>query len=117
MNALWKSAMVWVLALCFVAVSFSAAQSKKPLPKKPIDLNTASFKELQQLPGVGPVSANNIMVFRAKSGPFRRVEELLAVKGFTKKRLEKLRPYITVTPPPQKGTKPKEGTKQPPKKN
>lgn len=105
------------LAAFLALVSFAAAQSKKPLPKKPIDLNTASFKELQQLPGVGPVAANNIMVFRVKSGPFRRIEDLLAVKGFTKKRLEKLRPYITVTTPIQKGTKPQEGAKKPPKKN
>ena len=94
------------LAAFLALVSLAAAQSKKPLPKKPIDINTASFQELQQLPGVGPVAANNIMVFRTKSGPFRRVEDLLAVKGFTKKRLEKLRPYMTVAPPVKPSAKP-----------
>ena len=104
------------MMVLLIGVTFVFAQSKKPLPKKPIDLNTATFQELQQLPGVGPVAANAITTFREKSGPFRRVEDLLAVKGFTKKRLEKLRPYIKVTPPAQNGTKPKEGTVKPPPK-
>lgn len=34
-----------------------------------------------------------------RAGPFRRVEELLAVRGITKKRLEKIRPLVTVKPP------------------
>jgi len=36
--------------------------------------------------------------FREKSGPFRRVEDLLAIRGITKRRLDKLRPYIFVPP-------------------
>ena len=78
---------------------FAAAQSKKPLPAKPLDLNAATVEELQTLPTVGPVAAKAIVRFREKSGPFRKVEDLLAVRGFTQKRLKTLRPYITVTPP------------------
>jgi competence protein ComEA len=82
------------------ALSFSAAaQTKKPPPEKPLDLNSATLEELQQLPTVGPTLARAIVRFREKSGPFRRVEDLLAVRGFTKKRLAKIRPYITVVPP------------------
>jgi len=83
-----------------VGLSFSAAQSKKPLPEKALDLNTATVEELQTLPTVGPAAAKAIVRFREKSGPFRKVEDLLAVRGFTQKRLKTLRPYITVTPPP-----------------
>jgi competence ComEA-like helix-hairpin-helix protein len=78
----------------------SSAQ-KKP-PAKPIDLNTATLEQLEQLPGVGPTTAKAIMQFREKSGPLKRVEDLLAIHGISKSRLEKLRPYVTVTPPPQK---------------
>jgi len=88
------------LTLLLAVLSFSAAQSKKPLPQKPLDLNTATVEELQTLPTVGPAAANAIVRFREKSGPFRKVEDLLAVRGFTQKRLKTLRPYITVTPPP-----------------
>ncbi len=104
--------MVAALAVCLAALSFAAAQSQKPPPAKPFDLNTATVEELQTLPTVGPVAAKAIVRFREKSGPFRRVEDLLAVRGFTKKRLAKIRPYITVTPPMQKGTKPQAGTKK-----
>jgi competence ComEA-like helix-hairpin-helix protein len=111
MNALWKVAIALALAFCLAGPSFSVAQPKKPLPTKPLDLNTATFQQLQQLPTVGPVAANAIVTFRIKSGPFRKVEDLLAVKGFTKKRLAKIRPYITVIPPPAKPP-----AKPPPKK-
>ena len=83
-----------------VGLSFASAQSQKPLPEKPIDLNTATVEKLQTLPTVGPAAAKAIVRFREKSGPFRKVEDLLAVRGFTQKRLKTLRPYITVTPLP-----------------
>ena len=94
-----------------VGLSFASAQSKKPLPAKPLDLNTATVEELETLPTVGPAAAKAIVRFREKSGPFRKVEDLLAVRGFTQKRLKTLRPYITVSPPPiPQGNKPQEGT-------
>jgi competence protein ComEA len=76
-----------------------AAAQKKP-PAKPINLNTATLEQLEQLPGVGPVTAKDILEFRRKSGPFRSVNDLLAVRRITKARLEKLRPYVTVGPAP-----------------
>jgi competence protein ComEA len=72
---------------------------KKP-PAKPIDLNAATIKELQELPGVGPVTAQRIIEARQKSGRFRRVEDLLAIRGISTKRLDALRPYVSVSPPP-----------------
>ncbi len=107
------------LALLLSALSFAAVpQTKKSPPAKPLDLNTATLEELQTLPTVGPVAAKAILRFREKSGRFRKVEEILAVPGFTKKRLAKIRAYITVTPPPiPQGNKPEEGTKQVQKKN
>lgn len=77
-------------------------QAKKHPPAKPLDLNSATAEQLQQLPGVGPATAKAIVQFRQKSGPFRRVEDLLAVPRITKKRLEKLRPYVTVSSPGKK---------------
>jgi competence protein ComEA len=83
----------------------SLAGTKKHLPPKPINLNTASAAQLEELPGIGPVRAKAILDFRAKSGPFHRVEDLLAVHGISQNKLNKLRPYITVAPaksPPPK---------------
>src|SRR4029077_6340635 len=87
--------------LAIILIQSVAAAQKKP-PSKPIDLNTASIEQLQQLPGIGPATAKAIIRFREKSGPLKRVEDLLAIHGISKARLEKLRPYVTVTPSPQK---------------
>ena len=93
-------AFVSLLLVIATAATIEAAQ-KKP-PAKPINLNTATVEELEQLPGVGPVTANDIIQFRKKSGPFRSVNDLLAIRRITKARLEKMRPYITIGPPPVK---------------
>jgi comEA protein len=77
----------------------SGISQKKP-PPKPIDLNTATLEQLEQLPGIGPSTAKEIIQFREKSGPFKRIEDLRAIHGISKSKLEKLRPYVTVTPPP-----------------
>ena len=90
------SAMVALLFWIGAAQALAAAQ-KKP-PAKPINLNTATIEELEQLPGVGPVTAKDIIQFRKKSGPFRSVNDLLAIRRITKARLEKIRPYVVIGP-------------------
>jgi competence ComEA-like helix-hairpin-helix protein len=57
-----------------------------------ININTATQAELEALPGVGPVLARRIIEGR----PYRSVDELHRVKGIGKKRLEEIRPYVTV---------------------
>jgi competence protein ComEA len=89
-------------ALLAIILSQSAGAAQKKPPAKPIDLNTATVEQLQELPGIGPTTAKAIIRFREKSGPLKRVEDLLAIHGISKARLEKLRPYVTVTPLPQK---------------
>jgi competence protein ComEA len=62
----------------------------------PINVNTATAEELQRLPGVGPVTAQNIIAARMAK-PFETVEELdTRVKGIGPKTLEKLRPFVVV---------------------
>jgi comEA protein len=92
------------LAVLIVAAS-SACAAKQP-PAHPIDLNTATAAQLEQLPGIGPARASAIIAFREKSGPFHRVEDLLAVRGISKDRLEKIRPYVKITPPKPKSHNP-----------
>ncbi|MGH9744023.1 MAG: ComEA family DNA-binding protein [Candidatus Acidiferrum sp.] len=75
------------------------AGAKKKLPAHPIDLNTATISQLEELPGVGPVTAQKILDFREKSGPFRSVNDLLAVPRISKNKLAKIRPYVFVKPP------------------
>ncbi|MGO9641055.1 MAG: ComEA family DNA-binding protein [Candidatus Acidiferrales bacterium] len=94
----------------FLTVTFAVALlaaiaclAKQP-PEKPIDLNTATAEQLEQLPGIGPKIAEAIVAFREKSGPFRRVEDLLAIRGISKRKLNAIRPYVKVAPPPPKSS-------------
>ncbi len=61
-----------------------------------IDLNRATAEELQKLPRVGPVTARRILKTRQQMGGFRRVEDLLNVRGIGPKTLERIRPYVYV---------------------
>ena len=78
---------------------FATLHAQKKPPSKPIDLNVANVKELQELPGVGQVTAQRIVDMRQKSGRFRRVEDLLAIRGISQKKLDAMRPFVTVSPP------------------
>ena len=83
---------------CFIFLvlvcHFSEAKKKPPL--HPINLNTASSTELQEVPGIGPVTADKILKMRKSYGPFKSVDDLRAIKGIGPKRLEKMRKYLTV---------------------
>jgi competence ComEA-like helix-hairpin-helix protein len=102
---------VVIISLLFVLI-LSSAQAQKQLPTKPIDLNVANIKELQELPGVGAVTAQRIIDMRQKSGRFHRVEDLLAIRGISQKKLDAMRPYVTVSAPPPSAPK----VNPPPKK-
>jgi competence ComEA-like helix-hairpin-helix protein len=59
-----------------------------------LDLNRASARELESLPGVGPVLAGRIVAHRERHGPFSHPEELLAVRGIGPRLFERLRPRV-----------------------
>jgi competence protein ComEA len=65
----------------------------------PININTASYEELLQLPGVGPVIAHNILQARREQ-PFRTLGDLDRVKNIGAKTLDKLRPFVIFEPLP-----------------
>jgi comEA protein len=86
-------------SLLIVIVSVTAqvrAETKHAPPAHSVDLNSATAEQLQQVPGIGPSTAKAIVNFRQKSGPFQKVEDLLAIKGISKARFEKMRPYLTI---------------------
>ena len=61
-----------------------------------LNLNTASIRELEALPGIGPALAKKIVEFREKKGGFKRIEELLAVPGISEKRWRVLKELVYV---------------------
>lgn len=70
------------------------ARNDSDLRDSRIDLNSASSQELQQLPRIGPKTAERIIEFRATYGPFRSVDDLVQVRGIGPKTLERLRPLV-----------------------
>jgi competence protein ComEA len=101
-----RSALTFVaLALLVTALphAAAAAQSRssarsaaKPAVTGTININTASPAELEALPGIGAKTAARIVEYRQKNGPFKKVEELMNVRGVGEKNFLKLKPQITV---------------------
>lgn len=61
-----------------------------------ININSASAAELENLPGIGPVTAAAIVAYREEKGPFASVDALTEVSGIGEATLEKIKPNATV---------------------
>ncbi len=82
-------------------LSFQAQAAPKASEKK-ININTASLAELQKLPRVGEKVAQRIIDFRKKNGRFRRIEDIMKVKGIGEKMFKRIKDLITVGEEPKK---------------
>ena len=72
------------------------------------DINSASWVEWTQIEGIGEVTAQKIIAHRDANGPFRKIDDLLRVKGIGPKTLEKMRPFLlepNERPMPKKSTR------------
>lgn len=104
-------ALLMVLAIVAIAALPASAQGKAPVagakslpvakspaaPGSLVNLNTATMAQLEALPGIGAVVARRILEYREKNGSFRKIEDLMNVKGIGEKSFLKLKPLITVT--------------------
>lgn len=61
-----------------------------------VSINSAGLEELQRLPEVGPSTAQKILDYRQQLGRFTTVDQLMDVKGIGPKKLEKMRPFVTL---------------------
>jgi comEA protein len=61
-----------------------------------VNVNTATKKQLMSVPGIGEVIATRIIAYRREAGDFKDLDELGKVKGISKKKLGKLKPFLTV---------------------
>jgi competence protein ComEA len=77
-------------------VAASAATGAPGAPGGLISINTATAGQLEELPGVGPVTAESIIAFRTEHGAFSSVEELLDVSGIGEATLAEIAPHVTL---------------------
>jgi competence protein ComEA len=89
-----KSRIASVVVVLLTAASVLAVAEIPAPTKGVVNINTARSEQLQLLPRVGPALAERIIAFREANGQFKKVDELMAVKGIGEKSLEKLRPYV-----------------------
>jgi competence protein ComEA len=61
-----------------------------------INLNEANDAELMQISGIGPATAEKIIKYRQQQGRFNSIDQLLDIQGIGVKKLELIRPYVTV---------------------
>lgn len=62
----------------------------------PLDLNHATQADLEELPGIGPVTAGRVLAWREEHGHFSAVEELMEVSGIGERTFAQLEPLVTV---------------------
>lgn len=78
------------LALSTASINVLAAETS------PLNLNTATKKELVALPGIGQKKAEDILAYREQHHGFKTIEELTTIKGINQKMVKKLSPSLTL---------------------
>ncbi len=97
------SVLAMALILSATLATHASAQTrtaKKPAPTSAVNLNVATAAELEVLPGVGPAMATRIVEYRQKNGAFKKVEDLMNVKGIGEKKFLKLKSLVTIAATP-----------------
>lgn len=79
-----------------IITAVNAPVSTIPKNNGRININEVTASQLQQLPGIGEVTAQNIIDYREKNGPFTTADELLNVEGVGDVRLKELLEYIYI---------------------
>jgi competence protein ComEA len=97
-----------VLAVALVIVLFGSAPADAQRATKPpaptsaapvtvVNLNSATAAQIATLPGIGPKTAQLVVEYRQKNGPFKKIEEVMNVKGVGEKSFLRIKDRLTVT--------------------
>ena len=94
-----------VLAICGT-ILFASPDRATAIQQNPpaaaatpaINLNAATIDQLETLPGIGRKTAERIIEYRTKSGGFKKIEDLMNVKGIGEKSFLKLKALVAVPP-------------------
>ena len=83
-----------------ISLSSTGKVDLRQVQKQPVqflvNINTAGWPEIAQLPGIGETLARRVVDSREREGPFRSVSELSRVRGFGQVTLERIKPFVRI---------------------
>ena len=89
---------VWVVSAAVSAQQpLRGAKPAAAATTEIVNLNTSSAAQIASLPGIGDKTAELIVQYREKNGPFKKIEEIMNVKGVGEKSFLRIRDRLTVT--------------------
>ena len=98
-----RSTLSTALVLCALLIAGTPVlatpaptQAQAAAEKPSLNLNAATVEQLATLPGIGPKVAERILEYRTKNGGFKKIEELMNVKGIGEKSFLKIKPLVSV---------------------
>jgi len=83
---------LWLAAFALASLPTLAAEAKRV-----VNINTADAVQLALLPRVGPSTAQRIVEFRKKNGPFKSAEDIMLVQGIGERTFALLKPYVATS--------------------
>lgn len=99
MNTQLKKGLAFGLAAVLVLILAGIGSAGDQKAK--ININTATAAELENLPRIGPKVAERIVEFRTQNGNFKRIEDIMKVRGIGEKIFDEIKDLITVGPQTQ----------------
>jgi len=97
-----RSALAFAVALVFIASPLLAQRATKPpvaatvVSTEVVNLNSATAAQIASLPGIGPKTADLVVQYRQKNGPFKKIEEIMNVRGVGEKSFLKIKDRLSV---------------------
>jgi competence protein ComEA len=98
MTAKTNKGLAMGLAAALLVLSVSGAFAQTNPAKAKININTAGQTELESLPRIGPKVAQRIIDYRNQNGNFKKIEDIMKVKGIGEKLFAQIKDLITVGP-------------------
>ena len=88
-----------VSVVCLGTAPMEAQRATKPpaaASTEVINLNSATASQIADLPGIGVKTAELIVQYRVKNGPFKKIEEVMNIRGVGEKSFLRIKDRITV---------------------
>jgi competence protein ComEA len=103
---MFRSIVVAAVAVLAAAATVPAAHAQETAPaaaqaraSAPLNINTATAEQFEALPGLGAKTAARIVEYRQKNGGFKKLEDLMNVRGIGEKNFLRLKPLLTIGAP------------------